>query len=166
MLRVMRKLIVLVIACLALPSSLSARIVPDQCIDGVGLLDTSEQVLAQWGTPLRKERRFSYQSWWRYKGRSVLLERWYRPRPKVWYVLVVVTTDRSQRTPAGVGPGSSHAQVRRAYPREGCPRSGSCEIGRSNARFTTLHLKAGRVVDVALSADSSYDDGGLPPPEL
>jgi hypothetical protein len=99
---------------------------------------------------------------WHYKGRSVLLIRWYKRRPNVWHALVIVTTDPSQRTPAGIGPGSSHAEVRRAYPREGCPRSGSCEIGKLNYRTTTLHLKAGRVVDVRIEEDSGYDDSGLP----
>lgn len=160
-----RALAVLLFACLILPSSIAGRIVPDACIAGVGLWDSSAQVLRTWGKPIRKSKD-PPGTRWHYRRGSVLLERWGKqPTPNKHIVLAVTTTDPRERTPRGIGVGSLYRQVRTAHPKAGCPRQGYCDIGAVLWAFTTLKLKNGRVTEVAISLESSYDDGALQKPD-
>jgi hypothetical protein len=159
----------LVLVALVGSASSAARIVPAACIGGIGLWDSSSQVLRQWGKPIRKVSSPPDVTWY-YKSGSVLLTRWgYPPAPNRVIVLGISTTDRKQRMGSGLGVGSSMSEVRAAYPGVKCARQGACEVGfngRSIGRANTyVILKNSRVTEVSISLDSSFDDGPLQAPD-
>jgi hypothetical protein len=160
----MKRVAVAALLCFfLLPSSLSAHVVIDSCIGGVSLWDSSTQVLRQWGNPTRKVKR-PPDVWWHYRKGSVLLTPWGRSSHD-WIVLAVTTTDPKQRTRAGIGVGSWLSEVRAAYGPWCFGRQGSCDIGSGQGRDTYLRFKRGRVVEVSVSLDSSYDDGARRAPD-
>jgi hypothetical protein len=164
-----RLVLLLLLVALVGSSSSAARIVPGACIGGIGLWDSSSQVVRQWGKPIRKVSNPPDVTWY-YKSGSVLLTRWgYPPAPNKVIVLAVTTTDRKQRMRSGLGVGSSLSEVRSAYPGVKCPRQGLCELGYSGRPFGRAYpyvtLKNSRVTEVSVSLESSYDDGPLQAPD-
>lgn len=163
-----RLALLLVLVALVGSAPSAARIIPGACIGGIGLWDSSSQVLRQWGKPLRKVSD-PYGVRWYYKSGSVLLNQWgYPPAPNKVIVLVITTTDPKQRMRSGLGVGSWVSEVRAAYPTAKCPRQGWCDIsfrGNIGRAYTSVRLKNGRVAEVSVSLDSSYDDGSLQAPD-
>jgi hypothetical protein len=66
-------------------------------------------------------------------------------------VLSVRTTARSERTPAGIGPGSTEQQVRSAYRAVRCNvfrGVKTCALGEPGSRQTGFEIRRGRVAEV------------------
>lgn len=167
--RPVKRLIVaslIVAALLVFPSAMSASIVIDGCIGRIGLWDHSTTVLREWGRPIRTEKVGSDPSFtvWHYKKGLVLLAPWGKYR----IVSAIETTDPQERTPAGIGVGSTHSEVVAAYGGRTCRRDLHwCKIGNRHdlARSTALHLKRGRVATVRISLYSNYADVGPQAPD-
>ena len=141
------------------PSSIGARIVPNACIGGIGLYDTSTRVLAEWGKPLRRTRT-GPEVRWHYKNGSVVLTFDHAAATTSRAVVVAIaTTDPSQRTSAGIGPGSTLRQVKAVYP--WCSTTG-CDISGRDDRSTDLTIKRRRVSEVSVSLYTDYDHVRLP----
>jgi hypothetical protein len=132
------------------------------CIGGIGLWDSSSQVVRSWGKPIRKTTE-APDVRWHYRRGSVLLTRWgYQPAPNKVIVLAITTTDPRERTAAGIHVGSSSAALHAKY---GCPvRQGTCMTGDVGGwtEFTTRNRRVTRIV---VTLDSSYDDFNLQQPD-
>lgn len=140
------------------PSSIGARIVPDACIGGIGLYDTSTRVLAEWGKPDQKTRT-GPEVRWHYKSGSVLLTFDHAAATTSKAIVAGIgTTDPSQRTPSGIGPGSTLRKVKAVYP--WCSRDG-CEISGRGSRTTSVTIKNGRVTEVSIGLYTDYDHARL-----
>ncbi len=154
------------VAFFLMPAALSARLVPGACIGGIGLWDSSAQVVREWGKPIRKTTNRP-EVWWHYRNGSVLVTRWgYKPTPSKIIVLSITTRDRGERTGSGIGVGSTLNAVRAAFPSLSCDSSPahSCQAGRYGY-YTTFSIKQGRVTEVGVTLDSGYDDGPLQAPD-
>ena len=143
-------------------ASAAASVVPGEGIAGVRLRMTESQVRARLGPPVRvtttKGALGFVVTRLHYRSLDVDLQRLDR-RP---VVIRVLTTRRRERTPSGLGVGSTLAAVLR-LPGVRCstqPPLRYCGVGRLNAplgRFTLFWIGArGRVttVSVALTVDS------------
>lgn len=159
----MKRLIVaplIVAAVLVFPSAMSASIVIDGCIGRIGLWDHPTTVLREWGRPIRTTQLAADPSFtvWHYKQGLVQLAPWKNRK----IVGAIETTDPQERTPAGIGVGSSHSEVAASYRRRICRQDFHwCRIdGDANARWTKLHFKRGRVAKVRIGLYSNYVDMG------
>lgn len=123
-----------------------------QGIDKVKLRQTEKQVKAAAGKPraiFRTTNSAGESTQWMYPSFSVFFQSGTR-------VTSVLTFSRSQRTKAGIGVGSTEAEVVAAYPKVDCQDTGRfrlCTLGvlRPGGRITNFSMKKGRVnyVDVA-----------------
>jgi hypothetical protein len=148
-----------------LPAPLGASVIPGACIDGVGLWDSSTRVLREWGKPTRTKKT-GPDILWVYPHGTVLLTRWgYEPSPNRLIVLVVSSTDPRQRTPAGIGVGSTKKALFAAMPNLRCIRAYCGRYDNRTGHSTDFLLKNGRVVEISVSLDSGYDDGPLQAPD-
>ena len=156
----------IVAAVLVFPSAMSASVVIDGCIGRIGLWDHPTTVLREWGRPIRTTKLASDPSFtvWHYKKGLVLLAPWRKNR---MIVGAIETTDPQERTPAGIGVGSSHTEVVAAYGRRMClPNFRWCRLdGDANYRWTKIRLKRGRVATVRISLYSNYVDVGPQVPD-
>jgi hypothetical protein len=99
---------------LAMAASAQAKIVVGQSIDGVKLGESEAQVMTTLGAPTYKTPEGAETSW----GYPKTLEG--RVGFKAGQVVGLWTLSKHQKTSKGVGPGSSLAQVKRAYPKAKC----------------------------------------------
>ena len=70
-------------------------------------------------------------------------------------------------TSAGLGVGTSAAKLDRVLPGNHCKvKNGSCGVGTlcGVRRSTDFQIRNGRVSEVSISIESSYDDGSLQAP--
>jgi hypothetical protein len=140
-------------------------IVPDVCIGGIGIYDTSTRVLAQWGKPVRTTRTIGLDVRWHYKSGTVLLTSDHTAATATTLIVLGLTTrDPRERTRAGIGTGSTLRQIKAAYPQALCG-PGWCGIETHVNRETTLTLRRGRVVEVSVGLISTdYNREGRPDP--
>ena len=133
-------------AALALAASAGAVIHPGSSIAGVKLGMTKAEVRAELGEPARIIRQ-------RNEFGPVTTFRYFR----LWVtfqgnreVTAVKTTRKKERTPRGVGVGSTRAQVKARVHRVKCPLPTLCEKGRlvPGGRVTVFRLFKGRVTSV------------------
>ena len=148
-----------------LSASLAASVVPGACIRGIGLWDSADQVRRQWGNPIRTKRT-GPEIRWDYRDRSVLLTRWgYPPSPNKIIVLVISSRSPLDRTPRGIGVGSTVKALHTAYPRLDCRGTPAiCQLGKYGY-YTVFSLRGGRVAEISVTLDSGYDGGALKTPD-
>jgi len=155
-----------VTAVLVFPSAMPASIVIDGCIGRIGLWDGPSTALREWGKPIRTTKLASDPSFtvWHYKKGSVQFAPWRANRVVVG---AIETTDPQQRTPAGIGVGSSQSELVAAHGRRTCrPNFHWCRIDSdANHRWTRVHLKNGRVDKVRMGLYSNYVDVGPEAPD-
>ena len=133
-------------ASLALAAPAAAVIHPGSSIAGVKLGMTKGEVRAQLGQPLEVRRQ-------RNEFGPVTTFRYFR----LWVTFqgdrtatAVKTTRKRERTPRGVGRGSTRAQVKARVRGVRCPTATLCEAGRlvPGGRVTVFRLFEGRVTSV------------------
>lgn len=150
------------IVALSFSSAPGAGIVLGSCIGRLGLWDRSTEVLRQWGKPIRRDADGPY-AIWHYRTGEVVLIPWRDP-PHQLIVLELMTRSPAERTPAGLGVGTSAAVLDRALPGAGCRiRQGQYATStRRGVRHSTyFRLQNSRVTEVRVLMESSYDDGSL-----
>jgi len=135
---------------LALAGTASSAIVIGRGIGGVALGMGQSAVRAKLGRPtrvVRAKNEFGSYTEFRYRGYTVDFQ-------SNAAVTAVVTTFARERTPAGVGVGSTWSQVRAKVPHvrcQGAPSLGDCHVGdflpgKTVTDFVFRHGKVGRVV--------------------
>jgi len=140
----------------AIPAAATALIRPAASIAGAKLGSTKGAVQTALGAPSSKRDEgepgvdATNVTRWTYPGLTVFFQPWgSRGR-----VSRVETTRSTERTPAGIHPGSTRAAMKRAYPGVKCVSGGRlCRLGGSTvgARYTEFALTArGAVRSIAV----------------
>jgi hypothetical protein len=150
MLRRVRALFVVAVCSIglgwALVGTAAGAIVPQRSIAGVAIGMSQAKVRAVLGVPVKVQRGsndFGAYTIFRYRGYNVNFQ-------GNAAVTQVETTLRSQRTPGGVGVGSTRGQVRAAVKGikcEGPASTGHCYLGRllAGAHVTDFFFRQGKV---------------------
>lgn len=130
-----------VLAGSGLVPAASATVVIGQSIDGIKLGETQAQVQVQLGPPVYKEEVHGESVWGfptTFEGRITF--------DTTLQVKAMWTISKQQKTNKGIGPGSSLAKLRKAYPQVKCATG---PFG-PKSLFCTLKSKDnGRVVETA-----------------
>jgi hypothetical protein len=137
------RFVVAVLAALVLAAPAGANIIPGRSIAGVELGMTQAEVIGVLGTPdAVKHGSNEFGSYTRYKYH----------RLTVFFqgdadVTAVKTTRTSEKTPHGVGVGSTRAELKAGVTKLKCPTKRFCQKGRSvpGARVTAFWLYRGKV---------------------
>jgi hypothetical protein len=148
---VIKTLTATALVALALPAAAPARIVPQRGIGGANLDMTQAQLRAKLGKPdkVRYPRSpiFGRYVTWFYGATSVDMFRTQERK-----VFNVSTTSKSEKTPTGVGVGSTATAVKKNVKGVGCDQQ-HCWIGRyeGGEKVTDFTLgKTGRVTRVTI----------------